>query len=116
MESRPWLVQRLSRRSLRDATLIPYGCAKFRISMFPITERAWKASQTPARRAAELDERLPDEALGGDATIDVGIAHCGRAGDCGFPSERFSKSAAQMARIASSSPSPSGTAGLDVLA
>jgi hypothetical protein len=24
-------------------TLIPYGCTKFRISMFPITERAWKA-------------------------------------------------------------------------
>ena len=23
--------------------LVPYGCAKFRISMFPVTERAWKA-------------------------------------------------------------------------
>ena len=30
-------------------TLIPYGCTRFRISMFPITERAWNASQAPGR-------------------------------------------------------------------
>jgi hypothetical protein len=27
-------------------TLVPYGCAKFRISMFPVTERAWKVLET----------------------------------------------------------------------
>ena len=26
-------------------TLVPYGCAKFRVSMFPVTERAWKTSE-----------------------------------------------------------------------
>jgi len=30
-------------------TLIPYGCTKFRVSMFPITDRAWKASETQGR-------------------------------------------------------------------
>ena len=30
-------------------TLIPYGCTKFRISMFPVTERAWKVSETQGR-------------------------------------------------------------------
>jgi uncharacterized protein len=30
-------------------TLIPYGCTKFRISMFPITERVWKLSETQGR-------------------------------------------------------------------
>jgi len=34
-------------------TLVPYGCAKFRISMFPVTERAWKTSETnDAKRTA----------------------------------------------------------------
>ena len=27
-------------------TLIPYGCTKFRVSMFPVTERAWKAAES----------------------------------------------------------------------
>ena len=26
--------------------LIPYGCTKFRISMFPVTQRAWKLAET----------------------------------------------------------------------
>jgi hypothetical protein len=30
-------------------TLIPYGCTKFRVSMFPVTERAWKAAETQGR-------------------------------------------------------------------
>jgi hypothetical protein len=34
-------------------TLIPYGCTKFRVSMFPVTERAWKASQTQAHEAKQ---------------------------------------------------------------
>ena len=27
--------------------LIPYGCTKFRVSMFPVTERTWKATGGP---------------------------------------------------------------------
>jgi hypothetical protein len=30
-------------------TLVPYGCTKFRISMFPVTERAWKAAGMKGR-------------------------------------------------------------------
>lgn len=30
--------------------LVPYGCTKFRISMFPVTERAWKGSCTSLGR------------------------------------------------------------------
>lgn len=30
-------------------TLVPYGCTKFRVSMFPVTERAWKLSDTHER-------------------------------------------------------------------
>ena len=35
--------------------LIPYGCTKFRISMFPVTERAWKRSapEKPVQHAGE---------------------------------------------------------------
>jgi hypothetical protein len=34
----------------REITLVPYGCAKFRVSVFPVTERAWKllGAQRPA--------------------------------------------------------------------
>ena len=28
-----------------SVALIPYGCTKFRVSMFPVTERAWKGSE-----------------------------------------------------------------------
>jgi hypothetical protein len=31
-------------------TLIPYGCTKFRVSMFPVTERAWELSESEAKR------------------------------------------------------------------
>ncbi len=31
-------------------TLIPYGCTKFRISMFPVTERLWKASPPDSQK------------------------------------------------------------------
>jgi len=30
-------------------TLIPYGCTKFRVSMFPVTEHAWKLSEVQGR-------------------------------------------------------------------
>ena len=38
-----------NREPTETVTLIPYGCTKFRISMFPVTQRAWKASQTEGR-------------------------------------------------------------------
>ena len=44
------------------------------------------------------------------------VAQCGRAGVSDFPPERPSESDAQISRIASSSPNPSGTAGLGVFA
>jgi hypothetical protein len=28
-----------------NVALVPYGCAKFRISMFPVTEQAWKGAR-----------------------------------------------------------------------
>ena len=28
-------------------TLIPYGCTKFRVSMFPVTQRAWRLAEVP---------------------------------------------------------------------
>ncbi|MDD4869012.1 MAG: glycoside hydrolase family 127 protein [Kiritimatiellae bacterium] len=31
-------------------TLIPYGCAKLRVSMFPVTERAWKVLEAHAAK------------------------------------------------------------------
>ena len=34
-------------------TLIPYGCTKFRVSMFPVTERAWKAAETQGAKGRE---------------------------------------------------------------
>ncbi len=37
------------REPAERVTLIPYGCTKLRISMFPVTERAWKAWQTQGR-------------------------------------------------------------------
>ena len=33
----------------RTITLIPYGCTKFRVAMFPVTERAWKTSHSEGR-------------------------------------------------------------------
>lgn len=30
-------------------TLVPYGCTKFRVSMFPVTERAWKLPDAQGR-------------------------------------------------------------------
>jgi hypothetical protein len=30
-------------------TLVPYGCTKFRVSMFPVTERAWGLSEAQGR-------------------------------------------------------------------
>ena len=35
-------------RGLEEISLVPYGCTKFRVSMFPVTQRAWKALN-PAR-------------------------------------------------------------------
>ena len=29
----------------REVLLIPYGCTKFRVSMFPVTERAWRSDR-----------------------------------------------------------------------
>ncbi len=34
-----------------EISLVPYGCAKFRVSMFPVTERALKALATPGATA-----------------------------------------------------------------
>jgi hypothetical protein len=31
-------------------TLIPYGCTKFRIAMFPVTERAWRLAEAQGRQ------------------------------------------------------------------
>jgi hypothetical protein len=36
--------------SSEKITLIPYGCTKFRVSMFPVTERAWKMTETTAAK------------------------------------------------------------------
>lgn len=38
-----------------EITLVPYGCTKFRISMFPVTEKAWKrlAAQVSAQPVAK---------------------------------------------------------------
>jgi hypothetical protein len=38
-----------NRASRETVTLIPYGCTKFRISMFPVTERAWKMFESEGR-------------------------------------------------------------------
>jgi uncharacterized protein len=39
----------------QNITLVPYGCTKFRVSMFPITERAWdlSAHERPVRSAGQ---------------------------------------------------------------
>jgi hypothetical protein len=31
--------------------LVPYGCTKFRISMFPVTPRAWQGKTPPAKES-----------------------------------------------------------------
>lgn len=38
-----------NRRPAQTITLIPYGCTKFRISMFPVTEAEWKHAETQGR-------------------------------------------------------------------
>jgi hypothetical protein len=45
-------------------TLTPYGCAKFRISMFPITERAGKAFRWRSEVSLREDERMNTVAHG----------------------------------------------------
>ncbi|MCX6910918.1 MAG: glycoside hydrolase family 127 protein [Verrucomicrobia bacterium] len=37
-------------KSPERITLVPYGCAKFRVSMFPVTERAWSLSEAQGRK------------------------------------------------------------------
>lgn len=33
-----------------EITLVPYGCTKFRIAMFPVTERAWRLAEAQGRQ------------------------------------------------------------------
>ncbi|HEY1787674.1 MAG TPA: beta-L-arabinofuranosidase domain-containing protein, partial [Verrucomicrobiae bacterium] len=39
----------------RMISLVPYGCTKFRVSMFPVTEKAWEGAAPP--RLAESEQK-----------------------------------------------------------
>ena len=44
----------------KTLTLIPYGCAKFRVSMFPVTPKAWGSDTVTLMSEAEK-KALEDE-------------------------------------------------------
>jgi hypothetical protein len=39
----------------RMITLVPYGCTKFRVSMFPVTQKAWEGAAPPNLADSDLN-------------------------------------------------------------
>lgn len=39
-------------------TLIPYGCTKFRISMFPVTQQLWEQCQPKEKQGSQADKNM----------------------------------------------------------